>query len=51
MHSDLLFGVLLFFSILCLLVLLRVDEQAIEDRGVQQLETDEYELIEGKLCP
>jgi hypothetical protein len=41
MHSDLLFGVLLIFSILCLLVLLRVDEQAIEDRGVQQLETAE----------
>jgi hypothetical protein len=32
-------------------VLLRVDEQAIEDPGVQQVETAELELIEGKLCP
>jgi hypothetical protein len=32
-------------------VLLRVDEQAIEDPGVQQVEVAEQELIEGKLCP
>jgi hypothetical protein len=31
--------------------LLRVDEQAIEDPGVQQVETAELELAEGKLCP
>jgi hypothetical protein len=34
-----------------LFVLLRVDEQAIEDPGVQQVETTEHELVEGKLCP
>jgi hypothetical protein len=32
-------------------VLLRVDEQATEDPGVQQVETAEQELVEGKLCP
>ena len=32
-------------------LLLRVDEQATEDPGVQQVETDEQELVEGKLCP
>jgi hypothetical protein len=32
-------------------VLLRVDEQPIEDLGVQQVETSEQELVEGKLCP
>jgi hypothetical protein len=39
------------FAILCMFVLLRVDEQAIEDPGVQQVETTEQELIEGKLYP
>jgi hypothetical protein len=33
------------------LVLMRVDEQATEDPGVQQIEVAEQELIEGKLCP
>jgi hypothetical protein len=51
MHYVMMFGVMLIFSILCLFVLLRVDEQAIEDLGVQQVETAEYELVEGKLCP
>jgi hypothetical protein len=51
MHSILLFGVMLIFSILCMFVLMRVDEQAIEDLGVQQMKTDEQELVEGKLCP
>jgi hypothetical protein len=37
MHSVLLFGVMLISVILCLFVLLRVDEQAIEDPGVQQV--------------
>jgi hypothetical protein len=32
-------------------ILMRVDEQAIEDPGVQQEETAEQELVEGKLCP
>jgi hypothetical protein len=32
-------------------VLLRVDEQAIEDPEVQLVETAEQELVEGKLCP
>jgi hypothetical protein len=32
-------------------VLMRVDEQATKDPGVQQVETAEQELVEGKLCP
>jgi hypothetical protein len=32
-------------------VLLRVDEQATEEPRVQQVETAEQELVEGKLCP
>jgi hypothetical protein len=32
-------------------VLMRVDEQAKDDPGVQQVETAEHELVEGKLCP
>jgi hypothetical protein len=39
------------FVILCMSVLMRVDEQATEDPGVQQVETAEQELVEGKLCP
>jgi hypothetical protein len=50
MHYVLLFGVLLIFAILCMFVLMRVDEQATEDPGVQQVETAEQELVEGKLC-
>jgi hypothetical protein len=42
---------MLIFAILCLFVLLRVDEQATGDPGVQQVETAEQELVEGKLCP
>jgi hypothetical protein len=30
---------------------MRVDEQAIVDSEVQQVEVAEQELIEGKLCP
>jgi hypothetical protein len=33
------------------IVVMRVDEQAKEDFGVQQVEVAEQELIEGKLCP
>jgi hypothetical protein len=51
MHSVLLFGVMLIFAIPCLFVLMRVDEPATEDPGVQQVETAEQELVEGKLCP
>jgi hypothetical protein len=51
MHSVLLFSVMLISAILCLFVWLRVDGQAIEDPGVQEVETAEQELIEGKLCP
>jgi hypothetical protein len=51
MHYVLLFGVMLIFALSCLFVLLRVDEQAIEDLGVQQVETAEQELVEDKLCP
>jgi hypothetical protein len=46
-----LFGVMLISVIPCLFVLLRVDEQAIEDPGVQEVQTAEKELIEGKLFP
>jgi hypothetical protein len=51
MHYVLLFGVMLISAIPCLFVLLWVDEQATEDRGVQQVETAEQELVEDKLCP
>jgi hypothetical protein len=33
------------------IVLIRVDEQATVESGVQQVETAEQELVEGKLCP
>jgi hypothetical protein len=30
---------------------MRVDEQATEDHGAQQIEVAEQELVEAKLCP
>jgi hypothetical protein len=45
------FGVMLIVAILCMFVLMRVEEQAIEDPGAQQIEVAEQELTEGKLCP
>jgi hypothetical protein len=51
MHSVLLFGVMLISHVLCLFVLLRVDEQVAKDPSVPQVETAEQELVEGKLCP
>jgi hypothetical protein len=51
MYYVLMFGVMLISPILFLFVLLRVDEQATEDLGVQQVETAEQELIECKLYP
>jgi hypothetical protein len=36
-----LFGVMLIYAILCLFLLLRVNELATEDPGVQQVETTE----------
>jgi hypothetical protein len=51
MHSVLLFGMMLICAIPCVFVLMRVDEPATEDPGVQQVETTEQELVEGKLCP
>jgi hypothetical protein len=51
MHSVLLFAVMLISHVLCLFLLLRVDEQVTEDPGVQLVETAEQELVEGKLCP
>jgi hypothetical protein len=51
MHSDLLFGVMLIFSILCMFVLMRVDEQATEEPEVLQEASAEQELVDGKLCP
>jgi hypothetical protein len=46
-----LFGVMLVFAILCMFVMMRVDDQATEEPGVQQEEITELELVEGKLCP
>jgi hypothetical protein len=51
MHSVLLFDVMLISPVLCLFLLLRVDEKVTEDPGVQLVETAERELVEGKLCP
>ena len=51
MYFVLMFSVMLISPILCLFVLLRVDEPVTEDPGVQQVEVAEQELIEGKLCP
>ena len=51
MHYISLFGVMLIFHVPCLFVLLRVDEQVIEEPGTQQVENTEQELVEGKLCP
>jgi hypothetical protein len=46
------FGVMLISPfVLCLYVLWRVEEPVAEDSGVQQVEVNEQELIEGKLCP
>jgi hypothetical protein len=45
------FGVMLIFCILCMFVLMRVDEQATVDPEVQQIEVADQKLIEGKLCP
>ena len=42
---------MLIFAILCMFVLMRVDEQATEDPGVQLVDNAEKELVEGKLCP
>jgi hypothetical protein len=50
-HYISLFGVMLISPVLCLFVLLRVDEQVIEDSSTQQVENTEHELVEGKLCP
>jgi hypothetical protein len=50
MHYISLFGVMLISPVLCLFVLLRVDEQVTEDLGVHQVETAEQELVKGKLC-
>jgi hypothetical protein len=51
MYFVYLFGVMLIFAILCMFVLMRVDEQATVDPEVQQIEVAEQELIECKLCP
>jgi hypothetical protein len=51
MHYIILFSVILISLVPCLFVLLRVDEQATEDPGTQQVENTEQELVEGKLCP
>lgn len=48
MHFVLMFGVMLISLVPCLFVLLRVDKQATEDPGVQQVENIEQELVEGE---
>ena len=45
------FGMILFFCYTVCIVLMRVDEQVTKDPEVQLVETDEQELVEGKLCP
>jgi hypothetical protein len=50
MQYVLMFGVMLISPIPCLFVFLRVDEQATEGAGTQQVENSEQELVEGKLC-
>ena len=40
-----------FLYILCMFVLMRVEESVTEDPGDQQIEVAEQELMEGKLCP
>jgi hypothetical protein len=45
------FGVMLFFPIQYLFVLLRVDDQVTEEIKAPQVEDSEQELAEGKLCP
>jgi hypothetical protein len=37
MHFVYMFGVMLIFVILCMFVLMRVDEQATKDPGAQQI--------------
>jgi hypothetical protein len=51
MHLVSTFGVMLISVVPYLFVLMRVDEPATEDPGVQQVETAEQVLVEGKLCP
>jgi hypothetical protein len=51
MYFIYMFVVMLIFAILCMFVLMRVDEQANVDPEVQQIEVAEQELIEGNLCP
>jgi hypothetical protein len=51
MYFIYMFVVMLIFAILCMIVLMRVDEQATVDPEVQQIEVAEQELIEGNLCP
>jgi hypothetical protein len=51
MHYVSMFGVMLISPVLCLFVLLRVDEQLTEDLETRQVDTTEQELVEGKLYP
>jgi hypothetical protein len=51
MQYVLTFGVMLVSPVPCLFVFLRVDGQATEDLGAQQVENTEQQLVEGKLCP
>jgi hypothetical protein len=51
MPYVLMFGVMLILSLHYLFVMLRVDEQVIDEPEAQQVEDSEQELAESKLCP
>jgi hypothetical protein len=51
MQFVFMFGVMIIMSLHCLLVLLWVDEQVIEEPEAPQAEDSEQELVEGKVCP
>jgi hypothetical protein len=48
---DMFVVMLIFPFMLCMFVLMRVDEQVTEDPSTQQIEIVKQELVEGKLCP
>jgi hypothetical protein len=51
MYFVYMFGVMLIVAILCMFVLMRVDEQDTGEPGVLQIEVAQQELIEVKLYP
>jgi hypothetical protein len=51
MQFTLMYGMMLIWSIQCLFVLLRVEEQATEKPEATQVEDSKQGLAEGMLCP